>query len=85
MIIALAGGLLILGYAALNAFPQLQHLQPNVFFQQDGAPPHWSLDMQHFQATGENEMLQRTGLHVPVIMLMDFFLWDYMKDRIYAT
>jgi hypothetical protein len=22
------------------AFPQLQHLQPKVFFQQDGAPPH---------------------------------------------
>jgi hypothetical protein len=29
----------------LNIFPQLEHLQPKVFFQQDWAPPHWSLDM----------------------------------------
>jgi hypothetical protein len=29
----------------LYAFPQLEHLQPNVFFQQDGAPPHWSLNV----------------------------------------
>jgi hypothetical protein len=29
----------------LYAFPQLEHLQPNVFFHQDGAPPHWSLDV----------------------------------------
>jgi hypothetical protein len=30
----------------LYAFPQLEHLQPNAFFQQDGTPPHWSLNMQ---------------------------------------
>jgi hypothetical protein len=24
-------------------YPHLQELQPAVFFQQDGAPPHWSL------------------------------------------
>jgi hypothetical protein len=29
----------------LYTFPQLEHLQPNVFFQQDGAPPYWSLDV----------------------------------------
>jgi hypothetical protein len=27
-------------------FPQLEPQQPNVFFQQDGASPHWSLDVQ---------------------------------------
>jgi hypothetical protein len=35
-------------------YPQLQELQPVVFFQQDDAPPHWSLIVraslnQHFQ------------------------------------
>jgi hypothetical protein len=29
----------------LYAFPDLEHLQSNVFFQQDGAPPHWSLNV----------------------------------------
>jgi hypothetical protein len=24
-------------------YPQLQELQPVMFFQQDGAPPHWRL------------------------------------------
>lgn len=27
------------------AFPQVEDLQPNIWFQQDGAPPHWSLDV----------------------------------------
>ena len=25
------------------AFPQIEHLQPDIIFQQDGAPPHWAL------------------------------------------
>jgi hypothetical protein len=29
----------------LYAFPQLEHMQPNVFSQQDGTPPHWSLEV----------------------------------------
>jgi hypothetical protein len=30
-------------------------------------------------------MAQRIGLHIPDIVLLDFFLWSYVKDRIYAT
>jgi hypothetical protein len=30
-------------------------------------------------------MVQWIGLHVPDIKLLDFFLWGYVKDRIYAT
>ncbi|KAJ4451079.1 hypothetical protein ANN_02517 [Periplaneta americana] len=26
-------------------FPQIEHLQPNILFQQDGAPPHWFNDV----------------------------------------
>ena len=29
-------------------YPQVADLQPQVIFQQDGAPPHWSLDVQNF-------------------------------------
>ena len=28
--------------------PQLEHYQPQVIFQQDGAPPHWSLEVCQF-------------------------------------
>ena len=28
--------------------PQLEHLQPNILFQQDGAPPHWSLNVREY-------------------------------------
>jgi hypothetical protein len=30
-------------------------------------------------------MVQQIGLHVPDIMPLDFFLWGYVKDRIYVT
>jgi hypothetical protein len=30
------------------SIPQLLPQQPNVIFQQDGAPPHWSLDVRDF-------------------------------------
>jgi hypothetical protein len=30
------------------AVPQLLPQQPDVIFQQDGAPPHWSLDVRDF-------------------------------------
>jgi hypothetical protein len=29
----------------LYTLSQLEHLQPNVFFQQGGAPSYWSLDV----------------------------------------
>jgi hypothetical protein len=30
-------------------------------------------------------MAQWIGLHIPDIMPLDFFLWGYVKDTIYAT
>jgi hypothetical protein len=62
----------------LYAFTQLGHLQPNVFFQHDGAPPHWSQDLQQAlnatfpgHRTGQDD--QRIGLHIPNIMPLDCF------------
>jgi hypothetical protein len=46
----------------LYAFPQLEHLQPNVFFQQDGAPLRWSLDVQRaLNATLPGHWIGRDG------------------------
>jgi hypothetical protein len=71
----------------LYAFPQLEHLQPNVFLQQDRAPPHWSLDVwRAINATFSGCWIGRDWPpRSPDITSLDFFLWGYMKDRIYAT
>jgi hypothetical protein len=29
----------------LHAVPQIEHLQPHIILQQDGAPPHWGLQV----------------------------------------
>ena len=30
-----------------HAFPHIEDLQPDIISQQDGAPPHWALVVQH--------------------------------------
>jgi hypothetical protein len=40
--------------------------------------------MQHFQAIGYDKMVQWIGLHVPDTTPLDFFLWGYVNDKIYA-
>jgi hypothetical protein len=63
-------------------YPQLQELQPSVFFQHDGTPPHWRLIVraslnQHFP----NQWTGRTGpiswlARSPDITPCDFFYGD---------
>ncbi|KFM57833.1 hypothetical protein X975_26151, partial [Stegodyphus mimosarum] len=70
-------------------FPQLEELQPHVFLQQDGAPPHCgtivrSSSNDHF--TGR--WIGRGGPipwppRSPDITPLDFFLWRFVKDNIY--
>lgn len=73
------------------AFPQVEHLQPNLLFQQDGAPPHWSLDVRRaLDATFPGRWVGRDGPirwppRSPDITPLDFFLWGYVKDKVYAT
>jgi hypothetical protein len=75
----------------LYAFPQLEHLQPNVFFQQDRAPLRWSLDVRRaLNATFPGRWTGRDGPtdwhpRSPDITPLNFFLWGYVKDRIYGT
>ncbi|KFM62863.1 hypothetical protein X975_02641, partial [Stegodyphus mimosarum] len=79
-------------------FPQLEELQPQVFLQQDGAPPHWGTIVSsslndHF--TGR--WIGRGGIirwppRSPDITPLDFFLWrkrkghvkDNVKDNVYG-
>jgi hypothetical protein len=37
-----------LNVLVLFAVPQMAHLQPNIFFQQDGAPPDWGPIVREF-------------------------------------
>jgi hypothetical protein len=76
-------------------FPQLIKDSGDYIFQQDGAPPHWHLDVRCFL----NEVLPRRwigrgGPHdlmlyswpprSPDFMTCDFFFWGYVKDAVYV-
>lgn len=76
-------------------FPQLIADSDNFIFQQDGAPPHWHKDVRRFLNTNlPQRWIGRTGpqdmaLHSwpprsPDITPCDFFLWGYVKDRVYV-
>lgn len=75
----------------LFVIPQLSDLQPNVIFQQDGAPPHWGLCVRDFlNETFPDRWIGRDGPtpwppRTPDITPLDFFLWGYVKDKVYAT
>ena len=71
--------------------PQLEEFQLRVVFQQDGAPPHWGLIVRDFlNETFPNRWIGRNGPtpwppRSPDITPLDFFLWGYVKDRVYRT
>jgi hypothetical protein len=65
-------------------------LQPNIIYQQGGAPPHCSL---HVRETPTRTFPDRwIGRDRPIswpprspdIIPLDFFFWWYVKDRVYA-
>ncbi|GFW63652.1 uncharacterized protein TNCV_4329401 [Trichonephila clavipes] len=75
----------------IYAFTQLQDLQPNVLFQQDGALPHWGLTVRE---SLNNSFPQRwIGRDGPIpwsprsldLTPLDFFFWGYVKDTVYGT
>ncbi|KAJ4437953.1 hypothetical protein ANN_13892 [Periplaneta americana] len=72
-------------------FPQIEHLQTNILFQQVGAPPHWVNDV---RTTLDNVFPGRwidsggpiaSPLSSPNLTSLDFFLWGYVKDKVYDT
>ncbi|KFM73162.1 hypothetical protein X975_05258, partial [Stegodyphus mimosarum] len=70
-------------------FPQLEELQPHVFLQQDGAPPHWGTIVR----SSLNDHFTRRWIgrgrpipwppRSPDITPFDFFLWGFVKDNVY--
>ena len=71
--------------------PQLEQYQPQVIFQQDGAPPHWGFEVRQFlNDTFPERWTGRDGPipwppRSPDIATLDFFLWGYVKDIVYRT
>lgn len=71
------------------AIPQLEGQQQEIFYQQDGAPPHWGWIVRDFlnEQFGER-WIGRDGPipwppRSPDITPLDFFLWGYVKDIVY--
>ena len=60
-------------------------------FQQDGAPPHWGSHVRRFlDATFPNRWTGRDGPTLwpprsPDINPLDFFLWGYVKGKVFST
>jgi transposase len=60
------------------------------FFQQDGAPPHYHRDVRSFlDELLPNRWIGRRGFveyppRSPDLTPLDFFLWGYLKDKVYA-
>ena len=71
--------------------PKLEEFQQCIFIQQDGAPPCWRSHVRHFLgATFPNRWTGRDGptpwpQRSQDITLVDFFLWGYVKDKIFST
>jgi hypothetical protein len=71
---------------AAQQFPEFHEL----VFMQDGAPPHWSLRVREWlSVTFPNRWMGRNSPNLPWppyspdLTPMDFFLWGWVKDRVY--
>ena len=76
-------------------FTLLQEDRPDFIFQQDGAPAHWHLNVRNFLnekvpqrwigRKGDNDLaLCAWPPRSPDLTVCDFFLWGYVKDRVYV-
>ena len=60
------------------------------FFQQDGAPSHTAMVMESLRSKFPGKLISRFGdfewpSRSPDITPSDFFLWDYLKGKIYEN
>ena len=59
-------------------------------FQQDGAPPHWGLEVRHFlNEQFPNRWIGRDGpIHwaarSPDLTPLDFFVWGYVRSKVFV-
>lgn len=84
-----------------NVVPTLTNLYPdpanpqvpanNIWFQQDGAPPHYQINVrQYLNQIFPNRWIGRRGsiewpARSPDLSLLDYFLWGYVKSIVYKT
>lgn len=74
--------------------PRLAELVPDdegVIFQQDGAPPHYAVDVREYlNEAFPNSWIGRRGAYEwparsPDLSPLDFFLWGHIKSIVYRT
>lgn len=73
--------------------PQLHGFGINpqeIWFQQDGAPPHWAKTVRHWLDENMPNWIGRGGVkqwapRSPDLTPLDFFLWGYVKHLVYQT
>ena len=75
----------------LHVASQLEEFQPWIIFQQDGTPPRRGSHVRRFlDAKFPNRWIGRDGPtpwppRSPDITNLDFFLWGYVKDKVFST
>lgn len=68
-----------------------RYSEDDLFFQQDGAPPHYSrVVRQYLNERFPRQWIGRRGpiewpARSPDLTPLDFFLWGYLKTKIYKT
>ncbi len=84
----------MLRVTARYAFPGLKSVHGDkfdkIYFQQDGAPAHYTNAVRtYLEDTFQNRVIGRRGTvewspRSPDLSPLDFFLWGYVKDRVYG-
>ena len=70
-------------------FPKPRNYPETMIFQQDGAPPHYSLEVREYlNRKLPNQWMGRGGpiswpARSPDLTPCDYFLWSYIKDKVY--
>jgi len=86
-------GMTYLYMLQLWLMPQLQNI-PTFIFQQDGSPAHFHCEVHQYlstvlsgrwvgRASGNDRPLMLWPPRSPNIMSCDFFVWGYVKDRVF--
>jgi hypothetical protein len=73
--------------------PEIRRLHKllSIVFQQDGAPPHFSVDIrQYLDNQFPGRWIRRGGSirwapYSRDLTPLDFFLWGYVKDKVYKS
>lgn len=88
-------GIVYLDMLQLWLMPQLQEDYSSFIFQQDGAPPHYLNHVRHFlnnelphrwigRGSDDDNRLLPWPPRSPDLTPCDFFLWGYIKDRVFV-